>query len=134
MILTREKAILLRRMIVRASANLADADALTVPELFRQWKPDADYSRNDRVFYEGQLYRLIPESHHSQSDWTPDLIPAVWQQVDDPNLEYPAWRQPLGAQDAYPNNARVSHKDKRWINVYGDGNVWEPGVYGWAEL
>lgn len=47
--------------------------------------------------------------------------------------EWPAWSQPFGAHDAYPAGAKVSHNGKNWINIHGDGNVWEPGVYGWQE-
>lgn len=47
--------------------------------------------------------------------------------------EWPAWTEPSGAHDAYPAGAKVSHNGKNWINIYGDGNVWEPGVYGWQE-
>ena len=29
-------------------------------------------------------------------------------------------------------DAKVSHNGKHWISN-ADGNVWEPGVYGWTE-
>ena len=38
---------------------------------------------------------------------------------------------PLGADEPYDKDAKVTHKDKRWISNLG-GNVWEPGVYGWT--
>lgn len=38
------------------------------------------------------------------------------------------WQEVL---DAYNNGAKVSHNGFHWINTYGDGNSWEPGVYGW---
>jgi hypothetical protein len=53
--------------------------------------------------------------------------------VDDPSIEFPEWRQPVGATDAYTKGAKVSHKDKHWISDV-DGNVWEPSVYGWDEV
>jgi hypothetical protein len=46
----------------------------------------------------------------------------------------PPWVQPTGAHDAYPAGAQVTHNGRLWENVHGDGNVWEPGVYGWADL
>lgn len=45
---------------------------------------------------------------------------------------YPAWVQPSGAHDAYQAGACVSHNEKRWTSDL-NGNVWEPGVYGWTE-
>ena len=47
--------------------------------------------------------------------------------------EWPEWRQPTGAQDAYQYLDKVSHAGKHWISVAND-NVWEPGVYGWEEV
>lgn len=50
-----------------------------------------------------------------------------------PSDEYPEWKQPAGAHDAYAQGAKVSHKGKKWTSDVG-GNVWEPGVYGWTEV
>lgn len=43
-----------------------------------------------------------------------------------------AWVQPSGAGDAYALGAVVSHQGKTWVSTVA-GNVWAPGVYGWAE-
>jgi len=42
------------------------------------------------------------------------------------------WRQPTGSHDAYPLDWLVTHSDKNWRSLVA-GNVWEPGVSGWAE-
>ena len=131
--MTRGKAKLLRHLIEQLSGHLEDADALDAVELFPAWEPDKDYTKGQRVKHNGLLYRLIPETHHSQADWAPDLVPAIWARVDDPAEEWPEWRQPLGSEDSYPDGAKVSHNGKHWVNIHGDGNVWEPGVYGWRE-
>ncbi len=131
--MTRERAKHLRALIEKAAAGLDDVDALDGVELFEAWAPEKDYIKGQRVRYVGKLYRLIPEMHHSQADWPPELVPAVWARVDDPNQEWPEWVQPLGAEDAYPAGAKVSHNGKRWLNTYGNGNIWEPGVFGWEE-
>ena len=130
---SKAKLLKARRNIHLAAASLPDDVAWETPEIFAPWEAEHDYARGDRVRYGGRLYRLIPETHHSQADWTPDLTPAVWARVDDPAEEWPAWVQPLAAEDAYPAGAKVSHNGKRWVNSHGDGNVWEPGVYGWSE-
>ena len=131
--MTREKARILRALIEKAAAGLEDGDALTGVELFPAWRPETDYARGARVRRLGLLYRLVPETHRSQADWPPELTPSVWARIDDPAEAWPEWRQPLGGEDAYPAGARVSHNGKRWRNTHGDGNVWEPGVYGWTE-
>ena len=49
-----------------------------------------------------------------------------------PTTPDPAWVQPVpGINEPYPKGAKVTHKDKRWTSNL-DGNVWEPGVYGWT--
>lgn len=129
--MTREKALKLRELIQQLSKNLSDSEALEGIELFPSWKTDTDYIYNDRVKYNGELYKMIQPTHHSQDDWTPDVAVSIWVKIDDPSIEWPEWRQPTGAHDAYKNGAKVSHNGKHWINTYGDGNSWEPGVYGW---
>lgn len=42
------------------------------------------------------------------------------------------WKQPEGAHDAYNKGDEVSHKGSEWTSDV-DGNVWEPGVYGWTK-
>ena len=51
----------------------------------------------------------------------------------DPAEEWPEWSQPLGAHDAYKTGDKVSHSGKHWTSTV-DGNVWEPGVYGWTQV
>ena len=131
--MTRAHAKQLRALIEKAAAGLSDTDALEGIELFEIWVPEKDYVKGQRVRRLGQLYRLIPEAHHSQADWPPELVPAVWARVDDSAVEWPDWVQPLGAEDAYHAGAKVNHNGKHWLNTYGDGNVWEPGVFGWEE-
>lgn len=129
---SKQHAKRLRQHIEKGAAALTDKEALEAVELFPPWKPDTDYTKGQRVREDGLLYRLIPETHHSQSDWPPHLTPAVWARVDDPAVEWPEWKQPL-PEEAYKAGAKVSHNGKHWINTFGDGNVWEPGVFGWTE-
>lgn len=79
----------------------------------------------------GKLYKCV-QDHTSQEDWSPDTAASLWACTSDPAEEWPAWSQPIGAHDSYSTGAKVSHQDKHWISDT-DGNVWEPGVYGWTE-
>ena len=128
--ITREKARLLRKLIERMSAELPDSDAFDAAELFPMWALK-DYAVGDRVQYNGTLYKCL-QSHTAQADWAPDTAVSLWVKVDDPSIEWPEWRQPTGAQDAYAMGDKVSHNGKHWISDV-DSNVWEPGVYGWSE-
>lgn len=134
--MTRQQAKDIRASLKKAVPSLADEDAILVSTFFPIWQPDTDYTASARVRdpEDSFLYKLIPETHHSQADWPPHLVPAIWTRVDDPDEEWPEWRQPTSAQDAYAAGKKVSHSGKHWLNTYGDGNVWEPGVYGWDEV
>lgn len=78
--MTREKALKLRELIVKASASLDDSDALDGIELFDEWAVDTDYERGDRRRHEGVLYKAR-QSHTSQSIYPPNLVPALWEVV-----------------------------------------------------
>lgn len=131
--MTREHLYKLKELIQQLSKNLSDSEALEGIELFPSWKTDTDYILDDRIKYNGELYKMIQPTHHSQDNWTPDVAVSIWVKVDDPSIEWPEWRQPAGAHDAYKNGAKVSHNGFHWINTYGDGNNWEPGVFGWEK-
>lgn len=124
-----DKLLRLRDLIRQAAESLPDEDALDGVELFGAWQTGADYAVGVRVRHGDKLYRC-EQAHRSQEDWTPDATPALWTEVAKPG-EIPEWRQPTGAQDAYNKGDKVRHNDAVWISDV-DGNVWEPGVYGWT--
>ncbi len=127
----QEKARALRPLIERAAASLSDADALDGVELFKSWYSGIAYVTDERVQHNGKLYRCV-QSHTSQADWEPDRTPALWTEVARPG-EIPVWKQPTGAQDAYGKGDKVHYPDADGpvYESITDGNVWEPGVYGW---
>lgn len=93
------------------------------------------YNTGDEVTYQGGTY----ESTIDGNVWPPDVYPAGWKLVeDDPEPEpepeeTPEWVQPTGAHDAYAKDSIVMHNGKKWKSDV-DGNVWEPGVYGWTDI
>ena len=117
-------------------AEKGDIDEVTAKEhadLFEAWVTDKDYAVGKIVTRpNGNLYKCV-QAHRSQAGWEPENTPALWTKIGDPSEEYPEWSQPLGAHDAYPLGAKVSHNGKKWVNDVAS-NVWEPGVYGWTEV
>ena len=113
------------------TADMTDEEAASVAALFMPWKADTAYETDERVRYSDLLYKCL-QGHTSQADWTPDAAVSLWVRIDDPAVEWPQWRQPTGAHDAYALGAKVSHNEKHWISLV-DANVWEPGEYGWEE-
>ena len=117
------------------AANLDEDQAMEVADLYPEWKCLKAYSVGDMFKYgvnadgETQLYKVV-QAHTSQADWTPDTQAALYKSVGFTDAGTPIWTQPLGAHDAYSIGDVVSHKDQIWVSTV-NGNVWEPGVYGW---
>jgi len=107
---------------------LTDDQALGFITYYPVWSADTDYMIDQRVSYDGKLYRCV-QAHTSQDNWTPDTVPALWTRIAPPETII-EWVQPTGAQDAYQTGDKVLHNDSVWIST-ADNNVWEPGVYGW---
>lgn len=117
-----------------ALAESGGLDVVTASEhadLFAPWAYPVAYTAGQLRRHNGKLYRCV-QAHTSQADWTPDTAASLWSVAADPAEEWPAWSQPVGAHDAYAKGAKVSHNGKHWTSNV-DSNVWEPGVYGWAE-
>lgn len=133
--MNRNKAHALRNAIVQATDSLPVEIAITVPELYKQWKAGEAFEldeNNEVPFivrrYNNILYQLI-QVHTTQPEWTPDITPALWK-LYTPEGIIPEWVQPLGSEDAYDIGDLVTHNELTWISIV-DNNVWEPGVYGW---
>lgn len=107
---------------------LTDDQALEFAIYYSEWVADKNYVINDRVIYDGNLYKCV-QSHTSLDTWTPDATPALWTKVAPPNV-IAEWIQPTGAQDAYQTGDKVLHNNSVWVST-ADNNVWEPSVYGW---
>ena len=118
-------------MIEKAAESLPDDDALEAVELFKAWYSGIAFEKGERVRYEGKLYRC-EQSHTSQVGWEPPVTPALWTEVAEPG-EFPVWKLPTGAQDAYNIGDKVWYPEKN-TTVYVstiDANVYAPGIYGW---
>ena len=126
-----EQAVAIREQIDSLTASITDEQAAKSAVLFPLWEAGKSYQTGDRLKYLNELYKVL-QPHTSQADWPPDTAVSLYVRISDPAEEWPAWVQPLGAHDAYPKGAKVSHKGKHWVSSV-DNNVWEPGVYGWEE-
>ena len=109
-----------------------DEQALSVQDLYADWKTGVQYKEGQRVVHNGILYRTIT-NHVSQDDWAPDVAVSLFTRVliADPNV-ISAWIQP-DSTNPYGEGDKVSHNGKTWVSTVS-GNVWEPGVYGWSEV
>lgn len=131
-----EKARELRALIEKAmteTASLTEAEAVAATCLYPKWSGDGvQYTAGQRVQDDGILYTVL-QAHTSQPDWKPADAPSLFAKVliPDPTV-IPEWEQPEST-NPYVKGDKVAHNGKTWVSDI-DGNVWEPGVYGWTEV
>jgi hypothetical protein len=127
--MTREEAYAYRHKIERAAALQSDEDALESIELFPKWEAGIAVATGERYQYNGKLYKVI-QAHTTQADWEPQDTPALWTEVS--LDEWPEWKQPTGAQDAYNTGDKVTFEGAHYVSLI-DGNIWSPTAYpaGW---
>lgn len=70
-------------MIVKAAISLNDEDALEAVELFPAWAVGIKCEDGKRYSFGDKLYRCR-QTHTSQADWTPDISPALFAEVEKP--------------------------------------------------
>lgn len=130
--MTQAQARAYRQIIERAAENLTDEQALQAPMLFERWQPDTGYTTGKRLYHDGVLYAVL-QAHTSQTTWTPDVSPSLFAEVliPDPETIYD-WKQPEST-NPYKKGTKVRHNGKIWESTM-DGNIWEPGVFGWVEV
>lgn len=111
--------------------TLTDEQADIIPQIFPVWALDVHYTAGQRCRYNDILYRCIQE-HTSLEGYEPPNVPALWTR-NGASGGIEEWIQPTGSEDAYNTGDKVTHNGKTWESNC-DGNVWEPGVYGWDEI
>lgn len=132
------KAKQLRRALQLWAATLTDESTMMeIADIYPKWDGNSrSYKTGDIFSYgvnadgETQLYSVL-QAHTSQTDWTPDTASSLYKKVGFTDSGVNIWTQPLGATDAYNKGDEVSHNGQIWTSDI-DGNVWEPGVYGWT--
>ena len=109
-----------------------DEQAIVASAAYPTWKEDVQMDVGDRVLYNDVLYKVLT-AHTSQADWTPDVAVSLFAKVLIPNENViPEWEQP-DSTNPYAKDDKVMHNGKTWVSDV-DGNVWQPGVYGWSEV
>ena len=130
----------LRRALQMYAATLTDEQALEIASVYPAWQAGWAYSVGDVFSYgtnnlgDPQLYKVV-QAHTSQTDWTPDATPALYDAFGLDDGGYPIWSQPTGAHDAYNTGDIVNYNGTLYKSTM-DGNVWAPDAYpqGWEKV
>lgn len=130
--MTKEQAMQMRKLLEGQTDAMSDEEILNYPDFVKKWKSGKTYSAGKRLEYNGTIYKVL-QDHTSQDDWTPDSAPSLFAKVLIPDASViPEWEQP-DSTNPYTTGDKVTHNGKTWVSDI-NGNVWEPGVYGWSEV
>ena len=120
----------IRKAIDIFAGNQTDETLIGNKVAFSLWRAGIQVVRKQILRFNDDIYR-VNQDHTTQDDWTPDITPALYTKIS--LEEQPEWVQPTGSHDAYNAGDKCSHNSKHWMSNL-DGNVWEPGIYGWSEV
>ena len=124
----------LRPYIEKAAISLSDEDALEAVNLFENWQSGKPYIVDQRVNFEGILYRCL-QAHTSQDAWTPTAAPSLWAKVLIPDENVvPEWEQPDSTNPYMMGDHEMYEcQEEESLN---DNNIWSPSAYpvGWLAV
>jgi hypothetical protein len=127
-----EAAILSVAPLVRdPNVDLSDEKLAVMATLFPVWRVGEAVKVGDVRSWADTLVECL-QAHTTQSDWTPDKVPALWKIHRAAGAAPAPWVQPLGGHDAYKIGDRVTFNGKVYESAI-NGNVWSPTAYpaGW---
>lgn len=114
------------------ASTFTDEQAVNCMLLFPTWNGNGNnYKKDERLQHKNKLYKVL-QDHTSQADWIPGKSPSLYVEISDPSIEYPEWKQPTGAHDAYTKGDKITFKGKKYISLI-EANVYSPEEYpeGW---
>jgi hypothetical protein len=126
----------IKAAVAETSVHLSDATASGLPaDVFPSWEDLIGQSLGNNVIVlcDGKLYRTM-QALTVQGQYRPGLgMESLYKEItfSAEGDGIADWSQPLGATDAYSIGDRVRHNGTVWTST-ANGNVWEPGVYGWS--
>lgn len=127
-----EKIQAISKLLATTVMALDDEAALEVIALFPAWGDfiGKELHTGERYYYNDKLFKVLLD-HTAQAEWTPEISPSLFVEVT--VEEFPEWKQPVGSADAYSKGDKVAYNGEHYVSI-ADGNVWEPGVYGWDKI
>lgn len=103
-----------RKCLQLFASSLNDELALEIPSVFDEWEVGKNYHVGNYLTYgvnavgDPQLYKVV-SIHTSQTDWTPDKVPALYEALGLDENGVPVWSAPSGAHDAYNTGDIVNY-------------------------
>lgn len=88
-----------------------------------QWEPGTQYNIGDVVEYQGHRYKII-QPHRSQSDWAPNVTPALWG-LEPEGYGGSSEKQGGGYQPAYEQPQQQPYQDRPPLDSQQSGQNWD---------
>lgn len=78
-----QQAQAIRASMDTAALVLTDEQAAKAPRIYTTWVAGLAVKAGDRLYYPStdRLYKVVSD-HTTQSDWTPDTVPALYTVID----------------------------------------------------
>ena len=78
-----QQAQAIRDSMDAAAIALTDEQAVKSPRLYPTWAAELAVKAGDRLYYPAtdRLYKVVTD-HTTQSDWTPDAVPALYTVIE----------------------------------------------------
>ena len=129
--LSKAAQIATKEMIKRETATPEEMEQLV--DVFDDWEVGRGYKVGDVLTHDNVFYEVI-QTHTSQADWTPDIVPALFKSHA-PAGVIPEWQQPTGGHDAYNIGDKVTFEGEVYESLI-DANTWSPTGYpaGWQVI
>lgn len=109
--------------ILSNAETLTEQDIEDAKSLYDNWNGEGiDYQVGNKVVYNNELYEVI-QSHSSQNDWTPDVVPALFNKFK-PAGQVNEWDYPV----AYALNEEVTYNGTTYkcIQAHTSQEGWKP--------
>lgn len=125
-------------------SSIPEAEYAELIEIFPEWQTETSYENGEVVRYAGKAWEVI-QTHTSQSDWTPETVPALFKEVtpktvvDEETGEkvelIPDFVKPTGGHDAYNIGDKVNFEGSTYESTM-DANTYTPAEYpqGWNKI
>lgn len=110
--------------------DMSDKQALDVAALFPTWHSliGQQVAAGERIWDDGKLWKVL-QPHTVSAEWRPAEAVSLYVEVS--IAEWPEYRQPTGAHDAYNTGDKVTFEGHHYICKL-DGTTFSPAGYSAA--
>lgn len=119
-------------MVQEKSASIPDAQAVTIPLLFKKWTPGEKYTLHEIVRYEvdGELYRIGQPEITASNVYKPGDVgtESIYSHIEISEEGYEVWKEWDGVSGIYQQD-QIVHDPFDGGNLYKSkipNNVWGP--------